>query len=60
MCYAMKNGETPYAIAERKGYEEVCEELLPPEMKKQPEVMSDSFQHRYISVRFTSNMSHAK
>ena len=54
--YAMQDGETPYAVAEKKDYKKVCEELQPTEMKKQPEVISDSFQHKYISVSSTSDM----
>ena len=50
----MQIGETPYAIAEKKGYDEVCEELLPPELKKQPEVRSDSARHK-VAVSFTSD-----
>ena len=47
----MQGGETPYDIAKSKGYEEVCEELLPPELKKQPEVRSDSARHK-VAVSF--------
>ena len=48
----MQDGETPYDIAKSKGYDKVCEELLPPELKKQPEVRSDSARHK-VAVSFT-------
>ena len=48
----MQGGKTPYDIAKMKGYNEVCEELLPPELKKQPEVRSDSARHK-VAVSFT-------
>ena len=48
----MQGGETPFDIAKTKDYEEVCEELLPPELKKQPEVRSDSARHK-VAVSFT-------
>ena len=48
----MQGGETPYDIAKMKGYDEVCEELLPPHLKKQPEVRSDSARHK-VAVSFT-------
>ena len=51
----MQGGETPYTIAKMKGYDEVCEELLPLELKKQPEVRSDSARHKF-SVSFTSDI----
>lgn len=51
----IQSGDTPYAIAEKKGHDKVCEELLPPELKRQPEVRSDSAQHKF-AVSFTSDI----
>ena len=48
----MQGSETPYDIAKMKGYDEVCEELLPPALKKQPEVRSDSARHK-VAASFT-------
>ena len=50
----MQHGETPYAIAEQKKHEIVCQELLSPELKEQPEVRSDSASHK-VSVSFISD-----
>ena len=50
--YVVQGGETPYMIAKKKDYTEVCEELLPPELKKQPEVRSDSARHK-VTVNLT-------
>ena len=40
-------GETAYTVAKGKGFEKVCEELQPSDMKKQPVVRSDSAQHKF-------------
>ena len=43
----MQSGETPYTVAKTK---EVCEELQLSEMKKQPDVRSDSAYHKFVTV----------
>lgn len=47
----MQSGETPYTVAKTK---EVCEELQLSEMKKQPDVRSDSVYHKFVTVSSTS------
>ena len=50
----LQGGETPYVVAKNKDHEKVCQELLPPEMKKQPEARSYSLKHRF-EVSYTSD-----
>ena len=51
----MQTDETAYTIAEKKGYQKVCEELQPSESRQQPVVRSDSSQHK-IAVSFIFSM----